>query len=245
MATATDNILRIGLYTPAEAAFYARIRTQLMTSWLYGGKNRQPVVEPQRGPEVRDVSFLDFVQALAIRAIRRDYRISLQKIRGAVEFAKAHYGESHPLATRHKTFLFDRNSAKNEKPDDEDSRYELVINLEENGKTESLVQLTGHKAGNRLIGEIVELFLKDVSFDGSGRAAEYRAFAYGDLAVTMNPHRHFGEPLLPSGYPAQTLWEAVPIEGSIEAAAKAYGIDATEVELACRYLDFLEGPSTA
>src|SRR5438445_597141 len=114
MVSAGDNLLNLGIYTPAEAAFYARIRTQRINSWLYGSKNANPVVSPER---------------------------------------------------------------------------------------------------------------------------------WGEHSVKMNPRRHFGDPLLPSGYTAQAIWEAVKAEGSLEAAAKAYGVDRTEVELACSYLDFLQGTS--
>jgi hypothetical protein len=241
MVSAADNLLNLGIYTPAEAAFYARIRTQRMNSWLYGSKNANPVVSPERGEESRDVSFLDFVQALAIRSIRRDHRVSLQKIRGAVDFAKVHYKVSHPLAMQHATFLFDRKSKRGEFRDD-DARYELVIKLR-GDKGEELIQVTGAKAGNKMIAEIVELFLKDLTFDEEGRPEEYSAWRWGEHSVKMNPRKHFGDPLLPSGYTAQAIWESVKAEGSLEAAAKAYGVDRTEVELACSYLDFLQGAS--
>ena len=49
----------------------------------------------------------------------------------------------------------------------------------------------------------------------------------------------FGEPVLPSGHTARTLWEAVDYEGGFEEAAKAYGVDAREVKVALRFFDQL------
>ena len=91
--------------------------------------------------------------------------------------------------------------------------------------------------------EIAEVYMSDISYDSHGLAMEYVALQRGGLRVVMNPKKRFGEPLVPSGYTAETLWEAAKSEGSVEAAAKAYGVDRTEVELACCYFDFLQGTS--
>jgi hypothetical protein len=251
MAIATTNLLGLGIYTPAEAAMYARVRTQTVNRWFYGSKIGSSVVSPERGGESKDVSFLDFVQILAIRAIRREHGVSLQKIRSAVEYAKKHYKVSHPLAMEHTTYLYIRKPSKlNEKNEsggnetEDDNLYELIISLPKKDD-HALVELTGKKAGNQMIREVIELFLKDVSFGAGGLAKEYCAWKWQGLEVKMNPKRHFGEPLLPSGYSASALWDAVRIEGGIDAASRAYGIDRMEVELACSYLDFLQGASAA
>ncbi|HUY34342.1 MAG TPA: hypothetical protein VMV69_16470 [Pirellulales bacterium] len=62
------------------------------------------------------------------------------------------------------------------------------------------------------------------------------------MEITMNPHRHFGEPLTPSRYTAVALAQAVTAEGSIERAAIAYGVEPREVEMAFRYFSSLQSP---
>lgn len=223
MVSSTEHQLGLGLYTPAEAALYARVPTQLLSRWLFGSSVGQPVLHPQiasSGQKI--VTFLDFVQAMAIRAIRLEHRMPLTKIRAAVEKARSDYGVEHPFATRHKTYLYGG---------------ELVIRL----KGDELVQVSGKHAHNRMITEVVELYMHDLTFDTAGLARAFRAFAWQNLAVSMDPQIRLGEPLVQScGYTALSLWEAFRVEGSFQAAAVAYGIKPEEVEIACRYFDHLQ-----
>jgi uncharacterized protein (DUF433 family) len=56
----------------------------------------------------------------------------------------------------------------------------------------------------------------------------------------MNPKHRFGEPLLEGcGYTPEVLFEAAKTEGSIEAAAKAYGVSKEQVEVCVDYFDYL------
>ena len=52
------------------------------------------------------------------------------------------------------------------------------------------------------------------------------------ISVEMNPERRFGEPLLPSGYTAKTIFKAIRSEGDLESVAHSYGIPEGEVETA-------------
>ena len=83
------DLLGIGVYTPREAAFYARVPTQTMQRWLWGGLNSESAFTPEiDGPKL--VSFRDFVTTLAIRSIRNSQQpVSLQKIRSAIQLKVA------------------------------------------------------------------------------------------------------------------------------------------------------------
>lgn len=224
MVAAPEQLLGVGLYTPAEAAFYARVQTRLMIRWLYGGRAGDPVFTPQLdGSDRKLVTFLDFVQALAVRDIRAKYDVPLQKIREGIERAKNEYGKPYPLAMKHTAYLYGR---------------DLVIRLGE----DHLVQLTGRHAGNQMITRVVELYMRDLAFDEEQLAREYTPFTWNSNRITMNPHRRFGEPMVTScGYTARALWEACIAEGGMDAAAEAYGVTVPEVELAYRYYDYLQG----
>ena len=92
IATAKNKVGK-GLYSVPEAAFYARLRTQTMNRWLFGNNQGGAVLDPQYGDESKDVSFLDFVQSLAVRSITtspKARRIPVQKIRQAVELSLIH-----------------------------------------------------------------------------------------------------------------------------------------------------------
>jgi uncharacterized protein (DUF433 family) len=220
-AIETDREIGIGVYTPTQAAFYARVRTQTINRWLFGDKKGEAVVSPELGDE-KTVTFRDFVQALAIRAIRTQYpEISLQRIRKAVELAKDRLGVSHPLAHPHRTFIY--------------QGRELVLEL--HGK---LIQLSGKYSKNLMIGPIAELYMESLEFDDEGLAKQYRAWGSEERPILMDPHRRFGEPIVETcGYTAETLWNASIVEGGFDAAAEAYGVNRSDVILACEYYDHL------
>lgn len=225
METTTDQMLGIGLYTVEEAALYARVPTRTMSRWLYGDRRGAPVLSPQF-PGSRDdriVTFLDFVQSLHVRQIRTDTKckIPLDKIRRAIEVARDHYGVPYPLAMDHTTFLYGD---------------EIGIKLGE----DQYVEVTGKTAHHQMLGKIVKLYMKDLTFDRQGLADSFKAGTYCNFDILMRPAVRFGEPLLPScGYTARTLWEATTTEGSFEAAADAYGITAAEVEAGYRHIESL------
>lgn len=242
MVTTVNNLLGQGIYTPSEVALYTREHPTTVARWLMGNKAAEPVIARQFRDEPRFVTFLDFVQTLAIATIRRQYKVPLQTIREALAEARNFHKVEFPFAMKHKTVLYERVEKGRvteslESDDESHRRFELFIRLED--KDESLVQLTGRHKKQYALKDIVELYLKDISFDAAGLASSYRAWNRGNLSITMDPKRHFGEPLAPSGYTAYALAEAVKIEGSIDRAAVAYGVDRTEVELACSYLDYL------
>jgi uncharacterized protein (DUF433 family) len=228
MVASSAKLLGIGLYTPAEAALYARVSTRLLNRWLYGSPSGDPVLRPQlTGEPERMVTFLDFVQAMAIRAIRIGHKVPLKKIRQAIDKAENRYGLSYPFARPHLTYLFDG---------------EIVIKL-----GDDYVEASGKGADNLLLGKVVELYMKDLTFGRGGLAESYRAYVWDKTyEISMNPKMRFGEPIVVScGYSARALWEALQSEGSMEAAAEAYGVQPAEVEAASRYYDHILGVTAA
>ncbi|MEX0718406.1 MAG: hypothetical protein WD066_17560 [Planctomycetaceae bacterium] len=238
---ATADTIGIGIYTPAEAAFYARVQTRLLTRWLFGSAQGDAVVTPRlldQPPDDRLVTFLDFVQALAIRNLRINYKISLSKIRAAVDRAREQFEVEYPFAMSHTTYLFSDRART--------GHGELVIQLDDGEDEPKLVQLSGKAAGNLVMAEVVELYLDQLSFDERGLAEAYRAGGDEENPIVMDPALRFGEPVLRRcGYTAETLWEASILEGGLDAAARAYGVDRTDVALACEFFDHLQGRPTA
>lgn len=221
MVAGSSKLLGVGLYTPEEASLYARVSARMLRRWIYGSQVGQPIISPQLGTDEGLVTFLDFVQAMAVRAVRLEHRVPLQKIREAIDKARNEFNVSYPFARLHTTYLFGS---------------EVIIRLDD----DEYVQATGKGARNRLITKVVELYVKDLGFDAKGLANEYQAFAWKDYAVKMNPQVRFGEPIVTScGYSARALWEGFKSEGSFEATASAYGVKVEEVEAACRYFDHI------
>ena len=94
-----------GLYTLGEAAKYARMQPVTLTRWFKGDDYCARVLPLE---DAKIITFLDFVQALAIRNLRVIYKVKLQDIRDAVNRATDEFGITHPFAYKHTTFLFEK-----------------------------------------------------------------------------------------------------------------------------------------
>ena len=225
-----------GIYSPRDAALYARVKTQLMSRWILGNSQGKPVVKR----EIEDssdstVTFLDFIQALSIRAIRTQYsHIPLQKIREAANTATEKYEVEYPFARPHSTYIIKKGR----------NTGEIVLRLGDDD--DRFVQITGKMKDQHLLGPIAELYMENIKYDEDDYASEYRPWSTLEGgAILMNPHRRFGEPLVEEcGYSARALWEAAITEGGIEAAANSYGVEPAHVKLACNYFDHLTNASS-
>lgn len=209
-----------GLYTLSETARYARMSPVTLSRWLKGDGYCERVFSVE---DTKVITFLDFVQALAVRNLRRHYNVKLQKIRDAVVRASADFELTHPFAYKHTTYLF-----------------ENEIWIQPEGKT--LTQISGKNHHQLGFTTVIENFYKDISFDPeTGFADKYKAFERKGHQIMMNPKLRFGEPILDNcGYTPEALFEAAKSEGSVEAAAKIYGVSKEQVDICVEYFDYLE-----
>ncbi len=219
MVAKLQKLLGNGMYTIPEAALYARISPAVMTRWLFGTKSGKSVIDPQFGRDDRIVSFLDLVQTLAIREIRLQKKVPLPKFRQAIKVAKNSFNLDYPFARKHCTYYRLANQELVIRPPGADDYFEV----------------SGGRGGQGLLA-FVEIYLENLDFNTDGLASCYRVYD----SVVMDPHRRFGEPLLPSGYTAKAIWDSIRVEGSIERAVHAYGIPRIEVETAYKFfVDYL------
>ena len=181
----------------------------------------RPVL-PRKDSMEKTLGFLDFVQAVAIRTIRRERSVPLPKIREAVERAEKVYKLTNIFARPHCTVLFDGD-----------------IHIYPEG-CDSPVQITGKRLNQMGMRPIVEPYQRDLSFDVNGLARLFTAFKFEDQSVIIDPAVRFGEPYVKScGYAARTFYDAVLSEGGITEAAKAFDVPSQAVEAAYRYYDSL------
>ena len=232
MVATADEMLGIGQYTPAEAAMYLRVNTATASRWMFGDGTGERVLTPHiDDPASRIITFVDLVQMMAVRVLRVEHKMPLDRIRRAVETARETYQIPFPFAVQHSTYLFGD---------------QIVIRRGEGGEPEGYVQVSGKNRRNLMIPPIVELYMRDLAWNEAGLADHYTAWRDRDYPVVMNPRVRLGEPLMPScGYTPFALSEAARTEGGIERAAKAYGVKPEEVEVACRYFDHLQGKTAA
>ena len=173
------DLLGKGIYSTTEAAMYARVAPSLMSRWVFSTSQGDSVIDPELGnTEEKIVTFLDFVQALAIRRIRQERRIPLSKIRDAYARAKDKYGVKYP-------FALDSTRIGLFGPPNDPSRQEIYICLDKDEKkSQAYFQLTGKKHGNQLIGEVVRTYAHRLVFDPkSGMAVRYVAYPTSGQSV--------------------------------------------------------------
>jgi uncharacterized protein (DUF433 family) len=233
---AAKDLLGVGIYSTAEAALYARVSPQLITRWVFGTEQGQSVIDHQlAGTDEKIVTFLDFVQSLAIRRIRQERLIPLTKIREAYNRAREQFHVDYP-------FAMDSTRIGLFGPPDNCQRQEIYLCIGEDDEgAQKYFQLTGKKCGNQLIGEVVRTYARRLHFDQDGIARSYTAYETPEGQIVMDPELRFGEPFIAaSGYTARTLFDAYKSEGNVIRAAQIYGVDPREVELAVDYFDYLK-----
>ena len=219
-----------GLYTVAEAAVYARMHPVTLGTWLYGNTTHAPLRQAQISKEEggKFLTFIEFVEALAIRNLRKNYGVSFQRIREAIVEAKNKYGVDYPFANKdHKTYRVGRD-------------LHILLKGEQHP-----IQLTGKEKGQESIRPCLEPFMHDLEWDARNTAAAYIAYRYPvqdrSIIIKMRPNLCFGAPIVEgTGYTAETLWKAALAEGSEQKVAEYYEVDCDSVVAACRYCEELE-----
>jgi uncharacterized protein (DUF433 family) len=100
-----QDVRELPAYGIAEAAHYLLVPRATLRSWMagmsYGHEARRrlfkPVIEPAAKSPVA-LSFINLIEAHVLGAIRRQHRVDMPKVRGAIDFLKKQFGSKHPLA---------------------------------------------------------------------------------------------------------------------------------------------------
>lgn len=215
-----------GLYTLAQAALFARMPLNTLNYWHYGTKSRAPLRDSEVArDEGKFLTFLEFVEAVAIRSLRTEMHIGLPKIREAIKEAQDKYQIKYPFAQQaHKTVIVGK---------------DLHILL---GEDALMIGLSGKDKAQESFKKFLEPYMENMRFNAERIACEWIAARYGegDKIIKMNPRIGFGEPLVgKTGYSAETLWRAAVAEGSIDKACQYYEVDRESVAAACNYWEGL------
>ena len=187
--------LDAGLYTLAQAAMFARMPFNTLNYWHYGTKSRQPLRDSEiQKDDGKFVTFLEFVEAVAIRSLRTERNIPLPKIREAIKEAQDKYQIKYPFAQQvHKTVVVGK---------------DIHILL---GDEAMMIGLSGIDKAQESFKPFLEPYMENMRFNAEKVACEFIAYRYGegDKIIKMNPRIGFGEPLVgKTGYTAETLWRA-------------------------------------
>lgn len=216
-------------YGLAETARYLRIPVSTLKSWVVGRsyptrggtKQFRPLIKtpaPTKGPQL--LSFMNLVEIHVLDAIRREHKISLPKVRTALDFLSAKFPSKHPLA------------------DQEFATNGVDLFVEKYGK---LINIT--ESGQLAMRELLAEYLRRIERDSHGVPVKLYPFTrtrQGDepKVVVIDPEIAFGQPVLAStGIPTAVIADRLKAGESVEALAADYRrspeeiIDAIRCEL--------------
>lgn len=224
-----DELIGIGLYTPAEAGRLLRIPSAKIARWLRGHEIKGQFYPPLWSPQVSlgdDRVFLGFHDLMEIRVADGFIRagVSSIRVRSAIQVAKEVIGQERPLSTnRFRT-------------DGREIFLHIVEEDEDGEKREQLLNLFRRQFE---FSGILEPILKTVDFGDDGKPSVWWPGGRR-LNVVVDPTRSFGQPIdASSGVPTAILTAAAEQNG-IRGAAHAYDVPETSVKHAIEFETMME-----
>ena len=224
-ATRIDDALGRGAYGATEALRLINFQRPGLASrdiepravarntvarWLYGYSQGTTRSEPLWQPDylatdddhVLEVSFRDLIELRFVKTFR-DAGLSLQSIRECFDRAVEAVDDARPFSTRQ--FRTDGKT--------------IFLEITDKVREGKLLDL---KRRQNVFHRIVEPSLHDLEFDAD-ILARWFPLGMARKSIVVDPARAFGRPIVADGgVPAETISQAVKIEGSAERVAKLY-----------------------
>jgi len=220
----SDDPREIPTYGITEAARYLGLPSATLRSWSLGrpyptasGVRSWPALIDLPDKKVRQLSFMNLVEASALATIRRRYRIRMPSVRTAIRYLNKSLKSAHPLAERLETDGLDLFISK----------YGQLINLS--------------RLGQLGIRECLEAHLQRVEHDAEGLAIRLFPWTRGEYLhapkiVAIDPLVSFGKPtLVGTGIRTEVLASRLRAGDSIAELRDDYGLAEDQVEEAIRY----------
>lgn len=214
----------IPVYSIPDAARYIRIPEGTIRSWTVGrdypitnGSNFfSPLIEI-KDCKPRLLSFTNLVEVHVLRAIRKQHKVQIDKVRDALDYVEKELDVPHPLAQL---------SFATDGVDLFITRYSSLINASNKGQMELKKSFTTH--------------LKRIEPDDTGLAIKLYPFTQSSeksspRLVVINPRIAFGRLVIAgTGITGSILAERFRAGDSIEELAKDYSCEAIKIEEAIR-----------
>lgn len=168
--------------------------------------------------ESRTLSFRNLVELHVLAAIRRKHKVSLQRVRRAVEFMERSLGVPHPLSSARML------------TDGRDLLVEACGNY-----------LNVSRRGQGEIRQLLQAYLERIEHAPDGAPARLYPFTRKDVlhdprSVVIDPLVEFGRPCLASsGIPTVEVADRYKAGESIDSIAEDYGRAREQIEEAIRY----------
>jgi uncharacterized protein (DUF433 family) len=219
-----DELIGVGLYTPAEAGRLLNVAPGKIARWLRGHRSGEQTYQPLWKPQI-DLDdgrvYLGFRDLMEARVADKfiGYGVSPQRVRVAIRLAREIIGDERPLSTdRFRT-------------DGRDIFLRVVEKDEQGDERERLLNLFRRQYEFK---QIIDPLLKTIDFDERGSPVQW--WPAGRRAnIIVDPARSFGQPIDSStSVPTAVLAAAARQEG-IETAAKAYDVPLASIRRAAEF----------
>jgi uncharacterized protein (DUF433 family) len=214
----------IPTYSIGDAARYLRIPAGTIRSWTVGRryhttegfKRFEPLISVRDRKPIL-LSFTNLIEVHVLRAIRKDHKIQLDKVRTALDFINEQFQVPHPLA---------RERFRTDGVDLFIDRYGSLINASKQGQLE-LKEALNHPL-ERIEPDDTGLAIKLYPFTRSHEEDSPRI-------VVIDPRIAFGRLVIAgTGVATNVLAERYQAGDSIDELADDYNCDRLEIEEAIR-----------
>lgn len=214
----------IPTYAISEAARYLRIPAGTVRSWVAGRSYKttqgdqyfQPLIlTNDRKPRL--LSFTNLIEIHVLRAIRKDHKIQLDKVRAALDYLESELQVTHPLA---------RSEFRTDGIDLFTEHYGTLINASKSGQTNLKDALNAH--------------LERIEPDDNGLAIKLYPFTRSQeennpRIVVIDPRIAFGRLIIVgTGIPTHIVAERYQAGDSIDDLADDYNCRHDTIEEAIR-----------
>lgn len=226
----SDDLIGVGLYTPAEAGRLLRVPAAKIARWLRGHRIQDKYYPALWRSEVSlgdDRIFLGFRDLMEARVADVFIRagVSSIRVRIAIEVAREAIGQDHPLSTnRFRT----------------DGREIFLHIIQQDNDGEKREQLLNLFRRQFEFNGILDPILKTVDFGDDGSPLVWWPRGR-KLNVIVDPTRSFGQPIdASSSIPTAVLAGAAKQAGGVRGAARDYDVSETSVRHALEFETLME-----
>ena len=204
-------------YSVAETALYLRLPESTLRAWVCGQSSFEPLITPTR-EKPPALSFINLVEAYVLASIRREHRLSMNKIRKGLDFISQMYPSDNPLAE--KDFETDR----------------LSLFLRKSGFVHDASRGSGLIVSEDIVKEYMQRIERDphglpvklYPFSGTGKPDEPRS-------ILIDPKISFGRPILSNtSIPVEIIVERYRAGESVRELAGDYECNREKIEEAIR-----------
>jgi uncharacterized protein (DUF433 family) len=218
----------VPLYSLTEASRYLIVPRPTLTTWIEGYERRPPsgvpvkkgpivTALPVRGQGQARLPFVGIAEAYVLNAFRRA-GVPMQRIRPSIDWLVNNVGP-HALAS------------KDLYTDGAEVLWHFAQQAGEGSPDDQVVKgLIVPRSGQYVFKDIVEHYLKQISFGADKLADMIRLPQYGDANVVLDPHRGYGQPVFnKSGAKVVDALGPLRAGETFESVAADYGVSEAEL----------------